>query len=49
MLYTADDVVSDIDGRGLHIERAERVERPVHTPEGERLALDALVRACRLE
>ena len=26
-----------------------RVERPVQTPDGERLALDALVRACRLE
>ena len=48
VLYTADDVVSDIDGRGLHIERAERVERPVQTPDGERLALDALVRARRV-
>ena len=48
-LYTAHDVVSDIEGRGLHIERAERVERPVQTPDGERIALDALVRACRPE
>ena len=46
-LYTADDVVTDIEGRGLHIERAERVERPVQTPDGERIALDALVRARR--
>ena len=48
-LYTAHDVVTDIEGRGLHIERAERVERPVQTPDGERIALDALVRARRPE
>ena len=48
-LYTAHDVVSDIEGRGLHIERAERVERPVQTPDGERIALDALLRARRPE
>jgi SAM-dependent methyltransferase len=47
VLYTAHDVVTDIAGRGLHIERAERVERPVQTPDVERLALDALVRARR--
>jgi SAM-dependent methyltransferase len=49
VLYTAHDVVTDIAGRGLQIERAERVERPVQTPDGERLALDALVRARRPE
>ncbi len=48
-LYTADDVVTDIGGSGLHIERAERVERPVQTPDGERIALDALLRARRPE
>jgi SAM-dependent methyltransferase len=47
VLYTADDVVDDLDGAGLQIERAERVERPVLTPDGERVALDALVRARR--
>jgi SAM-dependent methyltransferase len=43
VLYTAEDVVADLDG--LQVERAARVERPVQTPEGERVALDALVRA----
>jgi SAM-dependent methyltransferase len=47
VLYTADDVVSDLDGSGLRVERAERVQRPVQTPDGERVALDALVRAVR--
>lgn len=48
VLYTAGEVVADLDGSGLEIERAERVERPVQTPDGERIALDALVRARRL-
>jgi len=47
VLYTAKDVVADLDGSGLEIERAEAVERPVETPEGERVAIDALVRAQR--
>jgi SAM-dependent methyltransferase len=47
VLYTAADVVGDLEGTGLRIERAERVERPVQTPDGERIALDALVRASR--
>ena len=47
VLYAAEDVVADLDGSGLRIERAERVERPVDTPEGERVALDTLVRASR--
>ena len=47
VLYTAGDVSRDLEGTGLRIERAERVERPVQTPEGERIALDALVRASR--
>lgn len=45
VLYTAEDVVAELDG--LRIERAGRVERPVQTPDGERVALDALVRAVR--
>jgi SAM-dependent methyltransferase len=47
VLYTAEDVVADLDGTGLEIERAEAVERPVETPEGDRVAIDALVRAQR--
>jgi SAM-dependent methyltransferase len=47
VLYTAVDVAADLDGTGLEIERAEAVERPVETPEGERVAIDALVRAGR--
>ncbi len=47
VLYTAADVAADLAGSGLELERAERVERPVQTPDGERVALDALVRARR--
>jgi SAM-dependent methyltransferase len=47
VLYTANEVVGDIDDSGLLIERAERVERQAETPEGVRVALDALVRARR--
>ena len=47
VLYTADDVADDLEGSGLEIERAETVRRPVDTPDGERVALDALVRARR--
>ncbi|HET8980808.1 MAG TPA: class I SAM-dependent methyltransferase [Solirubrobacteraceae bacterium] len=47
VLYTAEDVVDDLSGSELTIERAERVRRPVATPQGERIALDALVRARR--
>jgi SAM-dependent methyltransferase len=47
VLYTAQDVCRDLQDSGLRIERAERVERPVQTPDGERVALDALVRASR--
>jgi SAM-dependent methyltransferase len=47
VLYTPRDVAGDLEGSGLEIERAETVQRPVDTPEGERVALDALVRAHR--
>jgi SAM-dependent methyltransferase len=47
VLYTASDVVGDLEGTSLEIERAETVKRPVQTSEGERVALDALVRAHR--
>jgi SAM-dependent methyltransferase len=45
VLYTGPEIVADLPG--LVVERAERVERPVQTPEGERIALDILVRATR--
>ncbi len=47
VLYAAGDVVADLDGAGLRIEKAERVERPVETETGTRVALDVLVRATR--
>jgi len=47
VLYTAADVVSDLDGCGLEVERAEHVDRPVQTPDGERVALDLLARLVR--
>ena len=48
VLYAAQDVVADLDGMvGTVVERADRVHRPVPTPEGERLALDTLVRVRR--
>ncbi|HET6871070.1 MAG TPA: hypothetical protein VFH80_34480 [Solirubrobacteraceae bacterium] len=48
VLYTAHDVLADLNRSGLVIERAEPVTRPVSTPEGGRAALDAGVRARRL-
>ena len=45
VLFTADDVTGEL--AGLTIERAAQVERPVVTEDGERIALDALVRAVR--
>ena len=47
VLYTAADVAADLVGSGLRVEKAEVVRRPVETPAGERIALDALVRARR--
>ena len=48
VLYTQDDVVSDLAGTGLDVVRAERVSRAVTTDGGERHAWDALVMAQRL-
>ena len=45
VLFTEDDVVADVPG--LEVVRAERVRRPVETPDGEAVALDVLVRAER--
>lgn len=47
VLYTAQDVAADLEGSGLRVQRAGRVERPVETADGERIALDALLRAHR--
>lgn len=49
VLYSAGDVAGDLDGSGLKIERAQTVRRPVDTSDGERVALDALVRARRAQ
>jgi SAM-dependent methyltransferase len=54
VLTTAEGVVDDMaaasieHGLELDVERAERVDRAVPTPEGERIAIDTLVRARRL-
>ncbi len=47
VLFTPDDVVADLRGTGLLVERAERVHRTIATPDGDRTAIDALVRARR--
>lgn len=55
VLFTAEDVLADLDGERFEVERAERVARPVptaddgHTHPGEqsRNAYDALVRLVR--
>ncbi len=47
VLYSPTDVAADVESEGLEIERAEVVERPVETEDGERTALDLLVRARR--
>ena len=47
-LFSPDDITADLSQLdGFHIVRAERVTRPVMTEEGERQAIDALVRAER--
>ena len=45
ILHRVDDVVTGLDG--LTIRRAEQARRPVHTDEGERVAIDTVVRAQR--
>jgi SAM-dependent methyltransferase len=50
VLYSPEDVVGDLAGAaGVVVERAEVVQRPVQVESGERIALDALVRARRRE
>lgn len=47
VLFAPDDVVHDLDGADVVVTRAERVHRTVTTPEGDRVAIDALVTARR--
>lgn len=54
VLTTAEDVLDDITAAEIELgvelvtERAERVDRPVETPEGDRNAIDTLVRVRRV-
>jgi SAM-dependent methyltransferase len=45
VLYGPEDVVTDVGG--LETVKAERVRRPVSTDDGEKVAIDVLVRATR--
>lgn len=49
VLFTPDDVVADLADRGLLVEKAERVPRPVTTEDGPRVTIDALVQVRRPE
>jgi SAM-dependent methyltransferase len=46
VLYGPEDVIADLDE--LDTVKAERVRRPVHTDDGEKFAIDVLVRSTRL-
>ena len=48
VLYTSQDLESDLAGRGLVIERSGTVLRAVETENGPREAVDALLLALRL-
>lgn len=47
VLYSADEAAADLTG--LEIVRAEQITRPVDTADGQRQAIDALVRAERAD
>jgi len=49
VLYTAADIVADLEGLGLTIDQADAVERHIDTDEGPRTAIDALVVARRAD
>jgi SAM-dependent methyltransferase len=54
VLYTAEDVLADLDGERFEVVRAERVSREVPPPDddpevGTRVAYDALVRLVRTD
>lgn len=48
VLFSPDDVQNDLTDSSLSIEKAERVRRTVETPDGQREAIDTLVRARRV-
>jgi 2-polyprenyl-3-methyl-5-hydroxy-6-metoxy-1,4-benzoquinol methylase len=47
VLFSPDDVVSDLETTRVVVTKAERVHRTVTTPDGDRTAIDALVSARR--
>ena len=47
VLHDIDEVVDDLAGTGLTVERAEEIDREVETEEGPRTAIDVVVRAVR--
>lgn len=47
VLYDVDEVAAMVAAGGLTVAKATQVERAVTTPEGDRMALDVLVRAVR--
>lgn len=47
VLFAPADIAEDLADCGLVIERADRVHRTATTPDGDRVAIDALVRARR--
>lgn len=47
ILWDTEAIARSFDDAGLTVARAELVERPVTTPEGERVAIDTLVRVHR--
>jgi len=49
VLYTAEDVLSDLGSEHYEIERAERTPRTVTVGETDTLAYDAIIRLIRLE
>jgi SAM-dependent methyltransferase len=50
VLFSPQDIVDDLEGlSGLVIEKAESVARPVDTPDGPKVAIDALVRLHRAD
>jgi SAM-dependent methyltransferase len=50
VLYTAEDVLADLDGERFEVVRAEAVERPVPAEDGStRTAVDALVHLVRIQ
>jgi hypothetical protein len=47
VLRTEEELLDDLVGTGLHVVSSGEVLRPVDTEEGERTAIDLLVRARR--